>query len=64
MMKTGKIVDLEYEVFGFEYDNNLGKRNTMRLDAGTYEKAIREAKLFLGISPENTDSDGTLWEIE
>jgi hypothetical protein len=36
----------------------------MRLDAPTYERAIREAKSFLGITPENLDGDGTEWEIE
>jgi hypothetical protein len=63
-MKTARIVDLENGDFGLEYDNNVGKRNTMRLDAGTYEQAIREAKSFLGINRKNLDADGTLWEIE
>jgi hypothetical protein len=63
-MKIGTILDLENDGFGLEYDNNLGKRNTMRLDAVTYEKAIRESKSFLGISLENLDAAGTLWEIE
>jgi len=63
-MKTARILDLEDDRFGLEYDNNLGKRNTMRLDAATYEKAIREAKSFLGVNPENLDADGILWEIE
>ncbi len=63
-MKTARILDLENDRFGLEYDNNLGKRNTMRLDAASYEKAIREAKSFLGINRENLDADGTLWEIE
>ncbi len=63
-MKTARILDEEGEGFGLEYDNNLGKRNTMRLDATTYEKALREAKSFLGINGENLDGEGTLWEIE
>lgn len=63
-MKTARILDLDNDGFGLEYDNNLGKRNTMRLDAATYEKAIREAASFLGINRENLDADGTLWEIE
>jgi hypothetical protein len=63
-MKTARILDRENDGFGLEYDNNLGKRNTMRLDAATYEKAIREAKSFLGINRENLDADGTLWEVE
>lgn len=63
-MKTARILDLENDSFGLEYDNNLGKRNTMRLDAATYERAVREAKSFLGIDQENLDTDGTLWEID
>jgi hypothetical protein len=63
-MKTAKILDLDDDKFGLEYDNNLGKRNTMSLEAATYEKAIHEAKKFLGINGQNLDADGTLWEIE
>ena len=63
-LKTGRILDHEYGVFGLEYDNTQGKRNTMRLDALTYEKAIREAKSFLGIDDANHDEDGNQWEIE
>jgi hypothetical protein len=63
-MKTARILEDEDDSFGLEYDNNLGQKNTMRLDAGTYEKAVREAKSYLGISPENLDDDGTVWEIE
>jgi hypothetical protein len=54
----------EDDVFGLEYDNNLGQKNMMRLEAATYEKAVREAKSYLGINPENLDEDGTMWEIE
>jgi len=64
LMKTARILDLDNEGFGLEYDNNVGKRNTMRLDAETYDTAIREAKAFLGVNGENLDADGTLWEIE
>ena len=63
-LKTAQILDLEDGGFGLEYDNNLGKRNTMRLEAATYEKAIHEAKSFLDINQENLDPEGTLWEIE
>jgi hypothetical protein len=63
-MKTARILDEEDDSFGLEYDNNLGKKLTMRLDAATYEKAVREAKYFLGITPENLDGDGTQWEID
>ncbi len=50
--------------FGLEYDNNLGQKNTMRLDALTYDRAVREARAFLGIQADNYDADGNLWEIE
>jgi hypothetical protein len=63
-MKTARILDEEDDSFGLEYDNNLGQKNTMRLEASTYEKAMREAKSFLGINPENLDGDGNTWEIE
>jgi hypothetical protein len=63
-MKTARIVDLENASFGLEYDNNLGKRNAMRLDAATYDNAILEAKSFLGINRKNVDDEGTLWEVE
>jgi hypothetical protein len=63
-MKNARILDEEDDSFTLEYDNNLGQRNSMRLEAGTYEKAVREAKSFLGINPENLDGDGTVWEIE
>ena len=63
-MKTAKILDEENDGFGLEYDNTLGQRNTMRLDAHTYERAIREAKSYLGINEMNQDEDGAVWEIE
>jgi hypothetical protein len=63
-MKAARILDWEDDVFGLEYDNNLGQRNTMRLDAVTYEKAVREAKSYLGINRENLDEAGTVGEIE
>lgn len=63
-MKTGRILEENEGVFGFEYDNTLGQKNTMRLEALTYEGAVREARSFLGIDSENHDDDGTQWEIE
>ena len=47
-----------------EYDNGIGKKNRMRLEATTYEGAIREAKSYLGIDAENMDGDGMLWQVE
>jgi hypothetical protein len=63
-VKTARILDLSGGGFGLEYDNNVGRRNTMRLDAVTYEKAVNEARLFLEINQEDTDPDGTKWEVE
>jgi hypothetical protein len=63
-MKIGQIFDKKDGGFGLEYENTLGKKNTMQLDAFTYENAIREAKSFLGINADDRDADGTQWEIE
>jgi hypothetical protein len=63
-MKTARILDEANDGFSLEYDSAPGKRNTMRLDALTYETAIREAKSFLGINPDSRDLDGDLWEVE
>ncbi len=63
-MKIARILDENSGAFGLEYDNTLGKKNTMRLEALTYEKAIREAKSFLEIDADDHDTDGTLWDIE
>ena len=63
-MKTARILDEDGAGFGLEYDNTLGKKNSMRLDAFTYENAIREAKSFLGISADDRDADGAEWDVE
>lgn len=63
-MKTAQIQDEDGGTFSLEYDNTLGKKNTMRLEAFTYEKAVQEAKSFLGIKPDDSDADGNLWEVE
>ena len=63
-MKTARIQDQDFDTFSLEYDDTRGAKNTMRLDALTYETAIREAKSFLGINEDNHDADGILWEVE
>ena len=63
-MKIARILDEAGGTFGLEYDNTLGKKNTMRLDALTYEDALREAKSFLEIGADDHDADGTQWDIE
>jgi hypothetical protein len=63
-MNAAFILDAEDGGFGLEYDNTRGSKNTMRLDASTYEGALREARSFLGIRPDNFDADGYLWQVE
>jgi hypothetical protein len=63
-MKIARILDQAGDTFAVEYDNTIGKKNRMRLEAATYEGAIREAKSYLGINAENVDGDGTVWEVE
>ena len=63
-MKHATILNPDSSDFAMEYDNNLGKKNHMRLDAGTYEKAIREAKSYLGINEDDCDEAGDRWTVE
>jgi hypothetical protein len=63
-MKIARIFDEASGTFGLEYDNTLGKKHAMRLDAFTYEKALCEAKSFLGINTDDCDADGTQWDLE
>jgi len=63
-MKLATILDQDDGAFGLEYENTLGKKNRMRLDAVSYERAIREAKSFLEIDEDNLDGDGMLWQVE
>jgi hypothetical protein len=63
-MKIARILEEESDAFCLEYDNTLGKTNKMRLDASTYETALREAKAFLGINVNNQDGDGAVWDLE
>ena len=53
-----RVVDEDPDGFRLEYDNTLGKKNVMRLEALTYERAIREARSFLGINAEDRDMEG------
>ena len=62
-IKRAVILYEDDESFGVEYDNTIGSRNTMRLDATNYEEAILEIKSFLGIT-DDRDEHGTLWEID
>jgi len=62
-MKRAVILYEEDDAFSVEYDNTIGSKNTMRLEAATYEEAILEIKSFLGIT-EDRDEHGTVWEID
>jgi hypothetical protein len=62
-MNNASILDQD-DGFVLEYGNTLGKKNMMRLEAFTYEEAIREAKSFLGINADDHDTDGTQWNVE
>ena len=50
-------------IFTLEYDTTIGTKHTMRLEATTYERAIREAKSFLGINENDCDEHGETWEV-
>ena len=63
-MKRASILDEAGGVLGLEYDNTLGKKNTMRLEALTYDQALREARLFLGIQEDDRDEHGDLWTVD
>jgi hypothetical protein len=63
-VKFARVVGESPEGFGLEYDNTLGQKNVMRLDAFTYEQAIREAKSILEIDSEGRDVHGATWDIE
>jgi len=63
-MKRATILDQPAGQFALEYDNNLGRKNQMRLDADTYEAAVKEARSFLGINKDDCDDSGNHWAVE
>ena len=63
-MKCATISEQARGVFGLEYDNTLGKKHSMRLDATSYEKALREARSYLGINEYDHDEAGDQWVVE
>ena len=63
-MKRATIFDEVGGVFGVEYDNTIGRKHTMRLDAATYEEALLEARAFLGIAENDQDEAGDQWTVE
>ena len=63
-MKYAAILDEGRDSFSLEYENTIGRKNTMRLEAFTYDQAVREARAFLGIQGNDRDEDGELWLVE
>ena len=63
-MKVARILDESGGTFRLEFDNTLGHKQNSRLDAKTYEQALREARAYLGIGDEDRDSGGDQWDIE
>lgn len=62
--KFGRIFEEEEGEFSLEYDDTRGQKNTMRLDAFTYEGSIREARSYLGIQEGDRDEEGNHWTVE
>jgi len=63
-MKIARILDEAGGAFRLEYDNNQGHKQNTRLDAQTYEQALREAKGYLEIGEDDRDPGGAQWELE
>jgi len=63
-MKRATILDEGPTQFALEYDNTVGRKNQMRLEAVTYENALREARTYLGINADNQDEAGDQWAVE
>jgi hypothetical protein len=63
-MKIARILDERGGTFRLEYDNARGHKQNTRLDAVTYEQALREAKGYLEIGEDDRDPEGAQWDIE
>ena len=63
-MKIARILDEPGGTFRVEYDNARGNKQNTRLEAVTYEHALREARSYLEIGDDDRDSEGTQWDIE
>ncbi len=61
--KRAVITEEDDGAFVVEYDNTIGSKNTMRLEADSYEEAIEEIKRFLNITGDR-DEEGNVWEID
>jgi hypothetical protein len=63
-MKIARIMDEPGGTFRLEYDDTLGHKQSSRLDAMSYDQALREARAYLEISEGDRDSEGAQWDIE
>ncbi len=63
-MKIARILDEPGDTFRLEYDDTLGHKRNTRLDAVTYEQAVREARSYLEIGQGDRDSEGAQWDLE
>ena len=63
-MKNARILDEPGGTFRLEYDDTLGHKQNNRLDAMTYEQALREARSYLEIGEDDRDPEGSQWDIE
>ncbi|HLH56454.1 MAG TPA: hypothetical protein VKY92_22900 [Verrucomicrobiae bacterium] len=63
-MKIARILDESGGTFRLEFDDTLGHKQNSRLDARTYEQALREARSYLGIGEGDCDAEGAQWDIE
>jgi len=62
--KWAIILDEGEDQFSLEYEDTLGRKNRMRLDAHSYERALREARSYLGIDQNERDEAGDQWVVE
>ncbi len=63
-MRIARILDEAGGTFRLEYDNDRGHKQNTRLDALSYEQALREARGYLEIGEDDRDPEGAQWEIE
>ena len=63
-MKIARILDESGGTFRVEYENARGHKQSTRLEAMTYEQALREARSYLEIGDDDRDSNGIEWNIE
>ncbi|HZR17673.1 MAG TPA: hypothetical protein VFE51_10135 [Verrucomicrobiae bacterium] len=63
-MKIARILDEAGGLFRLEYENGRGQKQNTRLEAVTYEQALREARSYLEIGDRDCDAEGAQWDIE